>query len=156
MDDVKPTLPAVPGIDVDDYSASLLKRFANPAISDKLQRLALDGSAKISTFVVPPLRENLQQGRPISLSAFALAAWCTYLTGRDERGESITIDDPMYATLKSFAGKPAQLVGNERIFGTEVRGNQRLRREVAAAYDSIAAYGTRSALQKAIAEGVQS
>ncbi len=33
------TLPAVPGVDVDEYIASLLERFSNPRVADTLERL---------------------------------------------------------------------------------------------------------------------
>jgi mannitol 2-dehydrogenase len=37
--EARPTLAPVPGIDLDDYIATLLTRFANPAIRDTPARL---------------------------------------------------------------------------------------------------------------------
>ncbi len=38
-EEAAPTLPAVPGVDVDEYIASLLERFSNPRVADTLERL---------------------------------------------------------------------------------------------------------------------
>ena len=55
--EIMPLLPEVPGIDLDEYKATLLERFANPKIADTLARLATDGSDRMPKFVLPSLTE---------------------------------------------------------------------------------------------------
>src|SRR5258706_15206565 len=46
-DEVAATLPALPGLDLDEYRARLLERFANPALQHKTAQIAMDGSQKL-------------------------------------------------------------------------------------------------------------
>ena len=77
--EAKPTLPDAAGIDLDQYIASLLHRFANPGISDQVARLCLDGTSKIPKFILPTVRDQLAAAGPVKRSATALAGWCEYL-----------------------------------------------------------------------------
>ena len=95
-DEAKPVLPDVAGIDIDDYIATLVDRFRNPAIGDQIARLCLDGTAKFPKFLLPTVRAQLAAGNAAPLSALALAGWCQYLLGLDELGETIEISaDPL-------------------------------------------------------------
>ncbi len=62
--EARPTLPEVPGVNLDDYIASLVTRFANPCIGDTLARLCAATSDRIPKFVLPVIRGNLAAGRP--------------------------------------------------------------------------------------------
>ncbi|MFD6697953.1 MULTISPECIES: mannitol dehydrogenase family protein [unclassified Microbacterium] len=78
-DEASPTLPPLPGIDLERYRHELLERFANPAIADTLARLVTDGTDRISTFLVPVLRDRLAAHQPIEHIALILAAWAEYV-----------------------------------------------------------------------------
>jgi mannitol-1-phosphate/altronate dehydrogenase len=73
--DITPTLPNVPGIDLDEYKDKLIKRFSNPAISDQVQRLAEDGSQKIPNAILPCITHQLETGGSIKYTILALAGW---------------------------------------------------------------------------------
>lgn len=152
MDDVTPTLPIVPGLDVEDYKATLIQRFSNPAISDQVQRLALDGSRKMRTFVVPALEDQLSSGGSIKWTAFALAAWYRYLGGTDDGGKRIEIDDPMEPTLVALARNgpkaPASLLSVEEIFGKRLSEDERVTTAVSECFDLIERVGTERALKR--------
>lgn len=77
-DEATPTLDALPGVDLADYKATLLMRFANPAIEDTLARLAAFSTDRIPKWLVPVIRENLIAGRDIRLSAGIIASWLRY------------------------------------------------------------------------------
>lgn len=87
MGDVMPSLPHVAGLSLDDYRASLLQRFANPAIEDRLLRLAQDTSTKFQQTLLAPLSHCLAQGAPCAHLSAALALWIVYLDSlsRDAR-----------------------------------------------------------------------
>lgn len=93
MAEVRPTVPPVPGIDLDAYEASLLERFANPAIRDTLTRLCAESSDRIPKFVVPSIVDNLNAGRPARYGAAVIASWARYALGIDESGSPLAIAD---------------------------------------------------------------
>jgi mannitol 2-dehydrogenase len=76
---VLPTLPAVPGVDLANYCDTLLTRFANPAIGDRLARLCAEGASKIPKFVLPTLKDLVQQQLPTQPVILILASWALYL-----------------------------------------------------------------------------
>ena len=82
-----PTLAPVPGVDLDDYKATLIERFANPEIRDTLARLAAESSDRIPTWLVPVIRINLENHGEVERSALIVAAWARYAEGVDEQGE---------------------------------------------------------------------
>jgi mannitol 2-dehydrogenase len=151
-DDVTPTIPHVPGIDVEAYKRTLRERFANPAISDQVERLTMDGSPKIRNALVPPLERQLDSGGSIRWMAFTLAAWYRYLRGVDEAGEPIEILDPMRDELVARAlarpDDPAGLLSVKEIFGERAGSDARLAAEMKACLDAIRDGGTRRALER--------
>ena len=98
-DEVTPSLPPVPGIDVEDYKRVVAERFANPEVRDQVARVCLDGTSKFPKFLVPTIESQLDKGGPVSLSALALAGWCQYLLGKDDQGREIV------ALCRSAAGR---------------------------------------------------
>merc|ERR1711924_463140 len=103
MAEQAPTVPAVPGIDIDDYCATLLKRFGNVHIKDQVQRLAGDGSKKLQNCIAPAVKDILCASRPVDFAALATAGWARYLVGVDEAGEPIVIEDALAEKLKPLA-----------------------------------------------------
>ena len=149
MAEVAPTLPAVPGVDIPTYQATLVERFSNPAIRDQVARLAEDGSKKVHNFIVPPLEEALAAGLPVQRMAFALAAWFRYLRGVDEHGRVIDIVDPLAAELTERARQrphdPAALLAVAPVFGPRLAADDRLVAAVKEFLDAIDQVGTRAA-----------
>jgi len=72
--------PAKPSpIDLAKYRDVVLDRFANPAIADTNQRVAMDGFSKIPGFIAPTLRERLAAGASIASVAMLPALFLAYL-----------------------------------------------------------------------------
>ncbi len=121
MNEVTPTLPSLPDIDLDDYKQTLIERFSNPKVRDQLSRLCLNSSDKLPKFVLGSLRDKLEQDGSIEYLSFTIAAWFRYLNEADEQGKPLPVDDPMATTLKekASAGKddPMPLLNIETIFG---------------------------------------
>ncbi len=113
-----PTLGAVPGIDLAEYKATLIERFANPAIKDTVERVNTDAPLNI---LVDPIRDRLQADAGIELLALALAAWLRRVRGEDEQGQPIDIRHPLAALLREKAieggESPAPLLGITQLFG---------------------------------------
>lgn len=81
-DDVIPCLsrPGAPSpVDLPAYRDVVLDRFANPAIRDTNQRVAMDGFSKIPGFIAPTVRERLAQGAAIDSVAMLPALFLAFL-----------------------------------------------------------------------------
>lgn len=120
-EEVTPILEDVPGIDLAAYRKTLVERFSNPAVKDQVSRICMDGSAKIPKFILPTIREQLERGGPTGRASLVIASWCRYLSGNDERGQAIDINDAMADTLTErarAAGRDASIfLGLHEIFG---------------------------------------
>src|SRR3546814_16107452 len=73
------TLAAPPGVSLPDYQRSLIQRFRNPAIDDRLLRLAQDTCEKFRQALLPPLQQRLECGAKIDAMATAGALRLQYL-----------------------------------------------------------------------------
>ena len=66
-------------IDLAVYRDVVLDRFANPAIQDTNQRVAMDGFSKIPGFIAPTIRERLARDNSIASVAMLPALFLAYL-----------------------------------------------------------------------------
>jgi len=99
-----PILGKIEGIDLEKYKDSLAERFANPNIKDGVSRICSESSAKLPKFLIPTLRENLENGGSIKFAIFILAAWCYYSDKSvDENGEPLEIIDAQKDVLHQAA-----------------------------------------------------
>ncbi|MDD7921432.1 mannitol dehydrogenase family protein [Actinomycetospora callitridis] len=122
-----PTLAPVPGVDLDDYKATLIERFANPEIRDTLARLAAESSDRIPTWLVPVIRINLQNSQggqhgELERSALIVAAWARYAEGVDEQGEPIEVVDTgraedRIAAARRYPDEPLAFLADRDLFG---------------------------------------
>jgi mannitol 2-dehydrogenase len=119
--EISPLLPAVPGVDVEDYCATTLDRLRNPRIGDRLSRLAARGSVKMPAYLLPSLHDAIVAGREHTLLILAVAGWARYLCGKDLRGRNLHIEDPQAKLLTTLAtlgkNRPDPLLRNHEIFG---------------------------------------
>jgi fructuronate reductase len=102
-DEVEPSLPALPGLDLAAYRAALLARFANPALAHQTRQIAMDGSQKLPQRLLGTLGQRLAAGLPVTHLALAVAAWLHSLRGADEAGRPQAIDDPQAPALVELA-----------------------------------------------------
>lgn len=91
MHEVRPSIPPVLGVDLDEYCAQLLERFSNPAIRDTLARLAADTSDRIPKWMLPIARGSEVVDAPIL--AAIVASWARYAEGINETGQLISVVD---------------------------------------------------------------
>ena len=128
-EEVIPLLPKVPGVDFEEYTASVLERFSNPAIKDTVSRICLMGSGKMPKYVLPSIYEQLRKpDSKYKLLAVCVAGWFRYLTGKDMNGKPFEIEDPMAPILQKAAVKggsdPHELLSIDCLFGPELRDNK--------------------------------
>ncbi len=144
-----PTLPSVPGIDLALYKATLVERFANPAIEDTVERVNTDAPLNI---LVDPIQDRLRSGAPVELLALALAAWLRRVRGEDEQGQPIDIRHPLAVQLRAKAieggSDPRPLLGIASLFG-ETGTDPRLIEPVGRWLASLYEKGSRATLKAA-------
>lgn len=122
MGEVAPLLPDVLGLDVDEYRETLLERFGNPRVGDRLRRLCGRGSTKMPAYLLPSLEEAVEQGLPHEALTLALAAWVRYLTGVDCEGGKVEVEDARWEELRPLAraaaADPRPLLEVRDVFGS--------------------------------------
>jgi mannitol 2-dehydrogenase len=120
-DEATPTLPALPGVDLEDYKSTLVERFANPEVRDTLPRICADTSDRIPNFLLPVTRELLDAGRDVSLSALVVASWARYAEGVDEQGRDFDVVDRWHDELTAAARRqrtePLAFLQVRQVFG---------------------------------------
>ncbi len=153
MEEASVTLTMPSGTNLAAYRASLLKRFANPALHHRTWQIAMDGSQKLPQRLLGAMQDRLAKGLPIATHALAVAGWMRYVSGVDEQGRPIDVRDPLaaeFAALARQAGPVAErlapaLLGVARVFGP-LGAEPRLREAVTAALGRLYANGARRAV----------
>jgi fructuronate reductase/mannitol 2-dehydrogenase len=120
-EEIAPLLPCPTGVDLSAYQDSLLQRFADPSIGDRLDRLCRRGSSKVPLYLLPSLTAALGQGRPSRLLTLAVAGWCAHLRGVDLAGRDLALVDDRAEELGRLARAggtdPRPLLAVRSVFG---------------------------------------
>lgn len=145
-----PTLSPVPGVDLDDYKTTLVERFANPGVADTLARINFGSSDRISLWVLPVIRHQLEHGGELERAAAVVAGWARYAEGVDEKGEPIEVQDRLADTLvplaRSQRENPAAFIENTAVFG-DLATHERFREAYLRALRSLHAEGSRATVE---------
>ncbi|OAK97958.1 Polyol:NADP oxidoreductase [Phaeosphaeriaceae sp. SRC1lsM3a] len=149
QEEVKPLLPQIPGVDVDEYCNTLINRFSNPTLKDELPRICLGGSGKIPQFIMPSIAEQIMANGPLSRLTLCAAAWFRYVNGVNEQGELFKVDDPMVSELQAQAQQGAiSLLEIKSLFGDDLRGDKRFVSELTKALESLTRDGAQATIAK--------
>lgn len=146
-EEIGPLLAPVPGVDLAQYKATLLARFANPAIRDTVRRINTDAPINL---LLDPLRDALAAGAPVSVLALGLAAWCRRVQDDANRGEKITganANALLQQRARESGGDPAALLSVEALFGDLAR-NSRLMESLRAWLGAFESGGVENALRQ--------
>jgi fructuronate reductase len=150
-EEVTQTLHVPPGADLRGYKASLLERFANPALKHRTWQIAMDGSQKLPQRLLGTARDRLRAGAPLERLAVGVAAWMRYATGVDERGQPVDVRDPLRERLLRI-GRETGLVAERlasaylsirEIFGEDLPADPRFTKPVTRALAALIERGTK-------------
>ena len=145
-----PTLPPVPGVDLDRYKHQLIERFANPEVRDTLARLCAESSDRIPKWLLPVVRDQLAADRGIERAALVVAAWARYAEGTDEQGQPIVVVDRLRDRLVERAQHnredPLIFISDRDLFGDLV-DDERFVRAYTSALSSLYERGARATLE---------
>jgi mannitol 2-dehydrogenase len=152
-EEATPTLPPVPGVDLEGYKHTLIERFSNPQVRDTIARLCAQSSDRIPKWLLPVIREQLTVGGEIRRSAAVVASWARYAEGVDERGEPIEVVDRFADSLTQLARRertqPGAFIANRDVFG-DLAEDKRFVAAYLSALDSLHQRGARATLQSLV------
>ena len=146
-EDVRPTLRAPRGLDLNAYIDAILRRFRNPAIRHALAQIAWDGSQKLPIRLLGTIRDSLDAGRSIERLCVPIAGWMHFVRRQAARGERVT--DPLAERLfevgracqnQSRLDMPAFL-GLGTVFPERLVQDATFTNALARAYDDLAVGG---------------
>jgi mannitol 2-dehydrogenase len=116
-----PTLPPVPGIDLHEFSRTLVERFSNPGVRDTVARLCAYSSDRIPKWLLPVICDNLASGGSVRVAAAVVASWARYAEGTDEWGEPYEVVDQLADSLVPIArsqhDNPTAFIEITAVFG---------------------------------------
>jgi fructuronate reductase len=142
-EDLIPTVPVPPGLDLAEYRDHVLDRFRNPATGHSTVQVAMDGSQKLPIRLLGAASERLESGHVPEQVAGAVAAWMAYVTlGRDQLGRDLPLNDPAAAVILAAADGPGdgvveRLLGIRSVFPESLAGDAGFRYAVRRAYTEL-------------------
>ena len=149
-DEATPSLPEVPGIDLDAYKSNLVERFASPEIKDTLARLCAYSSDRIPPWLLPVVRHQLASGGEVRRSALIVAAWARYAEAVDESGEPIDVvdrrRDSVLAKAQQQGEEPLAFLQDGELFG-DIAEDEAFTSAYLAALESLHVNGARATLE---------
>jgi mannitol 2-dehydrogenase len=152
-DEATPTLPPVPGVDLDEYKHTLIERFSNPQVRDTIARLCAESSDRIPKWLLPVVRQQLATGGEIRRSAAVVASWARYAEGVDEQGQPIEVVDRLRDSLQPLARRqrddPDAFIANRDVFG-DLASDERFVTAYRSALSSLHQRGARATLESLI------
>ena len=149
-DEATPTLPPVPGVDLEEYKHTLIERFSNPQVRDTIARLCAQSSDRIPKWLLPVIRAQLATGGQMKRSAAVVASWARYAEGVDEQGEPIEVVDRDADRITELARRqreePGAFIADRALFG-DLADHERFRTAYRSALDSLHQRGARATLE---------
>lgn len=156
LDEQAPTL-RITGVDLTAYADSLVARFANPALQHRTWQIAMDGSQKLPQRMLEGIRVLIERESRWPLLALGIAGWMRYVSGVDERGNSIDVRDPLSDKIRSRVENSSDdervnaLLTLSEIFGCDLPKNPGFVTAVSDAFRRIARDGARQAVVDTLA-----
>ena len=139
-----PTLDMPKGTVLETYALELIERFSNQSLKHRTGQIATDGSQKLPQRFGDSLRFHLQHHSNYRWLALGVAGWMRYVSGVDEKGQEITINDPMADTFKAIYDKHGlsanvvpELLAIEPIFGSDLKNQHGFVNTVTSAYQRL-------------------
>jgi len=145
-----PTLPPVPGIDLHEFSRTLIERFSNPGVRDTVARLCAFSSDRIPKWLIPVICDNLASDGSVRVAAAVVASWARYAEGTDEWGRPYEVVDQLADSLipiaRSQHENPTAFIEIAAVFG-DLAHQPRFVQAYNWALDSLHRKGARATLE---------
>lgn len=156
--EVGETVKVPAGFDMEEYKVQLRERFANPGLKHRTWQIAMDGSQKIPQRWLNTLRSQLAGNEHIELLCLAIAAWIRYVSGVDEKGNAIDVQDPLAERLRAISDAHPQdrearvkaILAVSEVFGSDLGSEPRLVAGVTYWLNGIYDEGVLAAIRRAV------
>ena len=153
MEEVTPVVPLIPGTSIPNYKNTLIERFANPTINDRVARLCSEGSAKMPKWVLPSVIELAEKRGSTKLLSLVIAAWIKYLqSSTDECGSAIEVvdvrADELKRAVKLIGNDPRPFLAIKSLFGPAYFATPSFGSEVEGALKSLSTLGVRETIRR--------
>lgn len=142
-DDIVPTIRDRAPLDLDAYSARILKRFRNPAIGHRLTQIAWDGSQKLPYRLLDTIADARAAGRSVERLAVPVAAWMAFVRRQARTG--VAIVDPLGERLAAIGREAGEdevlidsLLGLREIFPAALADDKDFRSALGKALETLA------------------
>ncbi|RXD03303.1 mannitol dehydrogenase family protein [Sphingomonas sp. UV9] len=147
-DESATTLDPPAALDIADYRAALMARFANPALQHRTRQIAMDGSQKLPQRLLAPIADRRAKRQSVDALGLAVAAWMRWQSGVTDAGEAFAIDDPIADRLgAAVAGATMSTERVDALLGLlAFRPDPDLRSVLVARLDRLERTGARAAL----------
>ncbi|NQX10254.1 mannitol dehydrogenase family protein [Microbacteriaceae bacterium VKM Ac-2855] len=141
-DDALPTIRVPDELDAQEYTASVLRRFANPALGHTNAKVGADGSQKLGLRLLSTVQAALVAGRQPRWAALGVAAWLHRVANAE------TVDDPLAGELRALVPVdrsarsvvPA-LLRFSKVFPPELAADPRFTELLVPWYDALERHG---------------
>ncbi|MBP2167512.1 fructuronate reductase [Erwinia toletana] len=145
-------------VDLPAYADSLIARYQNRAIKHRTYQIATDGSQKLPQRWLDSIRWHLKNGSCFDLLALGVAGWMRYVSGVDEQGAAIVINDPLKDEIARRVAETAEgpqrvaaLLAIKTIFGDDLAAQPLLVARVNHFYQQLQTLGARETVKQLIA-----
>lgn len=91
--DAEPTLPSIDAMPIKAYQATLIERFGNSRIADRMARICSDGYAKVNNYLMPVIHDLIERRADTSRLSLTCACFLAYLNGRADDGSELTVTE---------------------------------------------------------------
>ncbi|WP_427979595.1 mannitol dehydrogenase family protein [Acidocella sp.] len=138
------------------YVAQLTERLCNPAIRHDVSRIGRNGSTKMATRLVRPLRENLSAGRATPCAILTMAAWIRWFAPQGPKAPHLHVTDPRKDALSALFNETAadpllqarRFLAQTEIFGPELPDHETIVQQLAASLEDLAKLPVREVLRR--------
>lgn len=155
-DEAVPTLSPIAGLDLGRWARTVLERFGNPQIRDRLSRICAETSDRIPKFLLPVIRDNRVAGRAAEVSTAVIAGWARYAQGIDEHGRELPVVDPrreaVMRAARADVARPGAFLELHDVFGG-LSDDEEFVRGYAAAAVALRDSGARAFVRSLTADG---
>ncbi|MFD1802450.1 mannitol dehydrogenase family protein [Mixta tenebrionis] len=144
-------------VDLNAYADSLIARYKNRAIKHRTWQIASDGTQKLPQRWLDSIRWHLAHQSRFDLLALGVAGWIRYVSGVDEQGAAIEINDPLKETLAQLVSESndgeariTALLSLQKVFGEDLPANTQFTARVLHFYQQLQQYGAKETVKQVI------
>ena len=117
--EVIPSLGNKIPFDLEKYMMIIFDRFKNKYIADKLERIAMDGVAKFSIFILPTIRICFEKNITPNNAINCIASWYVFMKKINNKELNFNYYEPQWNWIKKFLvyEKRDDFINNSELWG---------------------------------------